>query len=252
MIKKLKEITIFKDDKIHNALIKINNNGYNGVFVIDKKNNVLGIITDSDIRKNFLKNKLDVNKKVITITQKKFLKIPLSKVENSRKILIRSNKMLLPIVENNKLVDFIHTKELFTEKKIIKKILVVGGLGYIGSILVKDLLQLGYKVNILDINYYGCYFSKETLKNPKLKIFYGDCENKKILDKAMIGCSDVIHLGEIVGDPAVNINQNFSIKNNYENTVLVMSECIKKNINKFIFMSSCSVYGNVSHICTEK
>ena len=79
MIKKLKEITIFKDDKIHNALIKINNNGYNGVFVIDKKNNVLGIITDSDIRKNFLKNKLDVNKKVITITQKKFLKIPLSK-----------------------------------------------------------------------------------------------------------------------------------------------------------------------------
>ena len=54
MIKKLKkEITIFKDDKIHNALIKINNNGYNGVFVIDKKNNILGIITDSDIRKNF-------------------------------------------------------------------------------------------------------------------------------------------------------------------------------------------------------
>ena len=37
MIKKLKEIKIFKYDKIHNALIKINNNGYNGVFVIDKK-----------------------------------------------------------------------------------------------------------------------------------------------------------------------------------------------------------------------
>ena len=44
------------------------------------------------------------------------MKIPLSKVENSRKNFIRSNKMLLPIVENNKLVDFIHTKELFTEK----------------------------------------------------------------------------------------------------------------------------------------
>ena len=252
MIEKLKNITVLENEKIKNVLIKINKNGFNGVFVINKKNKLVGIITDSDVRKNLLKNKLNVNNKAITITQKKYIKIPTSKIEESKKILLKSNKMLLPIVEKNKLIDFVHTSDLFQQKKSVKKILVIGGLGYIGSILVQDLLSLNYHVNILDINYYGCHFDKKTLKNSRLKVFYGDCDNKKILNKAMVDCTDVIHLGEIVGDPAVNIDQNFSIKNNFENTVFVMSECIKKKINKFIFASSCSVYGNVKYECNEK
>jgi nucleoside-diphosphate-sugar epimerase len=252
MSEKLKNVTVYENDKIRDVLVKINKNGFNGVFVINKNNKLVGVITDSDVRKNLLKNKLNVNSKAITITQKKFIKIPASKVEDSKKILLQSNKMLLPIIEKNKLIDFIHTSDLFQKKKIIKKILVIGGLGYIGSILIKDLLKLNYHVNILDINYYGCHLDKKTMLSPKLKIFYGDCDNKKILDKAMNECSDVIHLGEIVGDPAVNIDQNFSIKNNFENTVFVMSECIKKKINKFIFASSCSVYGNVAYECNEK
>ena len=85
----------------------------------------------------------------------------------------------------------------------------MGGLGYIGSMLVKDLLEK-ISVNILDKNYYGCYFDKKTLRNPNLKIFYGDCKNKSSLKSSLKGCTDVIHLGEIVGDPAVNINENFS------------------------------------------
>ena len=120
--------------------------------------------------------------------------------------------MLLPIVENNWQILFTQ-KNYLLKKKIIKKILVVGGLGYIGSILVKDLLQLGYKVNILDINYYDVILVKKHSKNPKLKIFYEIAENKKILDKAMIGCSDVIHLGEIV-EILQSILSKFSIKNN--------------------------------------
>ena len=252
MIEKLKNITVLENEKIKNVLIKINKNGFNGVFVINKKNKLVGIITDSDVRKNLLKNKLNVNNKAITITQKKYIKIPTSKIEESKKILLKSNKMLLPIVEKNKLIDFVHTSDLFQQKKSVKKILVIGGLGYIGSILVQDLLSLNYHVKILDINYYGCHFDKKTLKNSRLKVFYGDCDNKKILNKAMVDCTDVIHLGEIVGDPAVNIDQNFSIKNNFENTVFVMSECIKKKINKFIFASSCSVYGNVKYECNEK
>ena len=252
MNEKLKNITVYENTKVKDVLNKINKNGFNGVFVVNKKNKLVGVITDSDVRKNLLKNKLNLNSNAITITQKKYIKIPASKVEESKKILLKSNKMLLPIVEKNQLIDFVHTSDLFQEKKILKKILVIGGLGYIGSVLVKDLLKLNYQINVLDINYYGCHFDKKTLSDKKLKIFYGDCDNKKIMDKAMSDCSDVIHLGEIVGDPAVNIDQNFSIKNNFENTVFVMSECIKKKINKFIFASSCSVYGNVTYECNEK
>ena len=252
MSEKLRNVTVYESDRIKDVLLKINKNGFNGVFVINKRDKLVGVITDSDVRKNLLKNKLNVNSKALSITQKKFIKIPASKVEDSKKILLKSNKMLIPIVEKNKLIDFIHTSDLFEKKRSVRKILVIGGLGYIGSILVQDLLKLNYHVNILDINYYGCHLDKKILHDPRLKIFYGDCDNKKILDKAINDCSDVIHLGEIVGDPAVNINQNFSIKNNFENTVFVMSECIKKKINKFIFASSCSVYGNVKYECNEK
>ena len=252
MSEKLRNVTVYESDKIKDVLVKIDKNGFNGVFVINKRNKLVGVITDSDVRKNLLKNKLNVNSKAVSITQKKFIKIPASKVEDSKKILLKSNKMLLPIVEKNKLIDFIHTIDLFEKKRSVRKILVIGGLGYIGSILVQDLLKLNYHVNILDINYYGCHLDKKILLDPRLKVFYGDCDNKKILDKAINDCSDVIHLGEIVGDPAVNIDQNFSIKNNFENTVFVMSECIKKKINKFIFASSCSVYGNVKYECNEK
>tara|TARA_B100000886_G_scaffold295080_1_gene221784 strand:- start:41314 stop:42675 length:1362 start_codon:yes stop_codon:yes gene_type:complete len=249
---KLKNITVYENTKVKDVLNKINKNGFNGVFVINKKNKLVGVITDSDVRKNLLKDKLNLNSNANSITQKKYIKIPASKVEESKKILLKSNKMLLPVVEKNQLIDFVHTSDLFQEKKILKKILVIGGLGYIGSVLVKDLLKLNYQVNVLDINYYGCHFDKKTLSDTKLKIYYGDCDNKKVLDKAIKDCTDVIHLGEIVGDPAVNINQNFSIKNNFENTVFVMSECIKKKINKFIFASSCSVYGNLKHECNEQ
>ena len=89
------------------------------------------------------------------------------------------------------------------------------------------------------------------MKNKKLKIFYGDCNDKIILRKALKRCTDVIHLGEIVGDPAVKLNKNFSIKNNYESTVLLVSECQKFKINKFIFASSCSVYGQSKLKCKE-
>ena len=57
---------------------------------------------------------------------------------------------------------------------------------------------------------------------------------------------------EIVGDPAVAHNEKLSIQNNYEATNTVINECIKNNIQKFIFASSCSVYGFSEKICNEK
>ena len=159
--------------------------------------------------------------------------------------------MLLPIVKKDKLIDFVHTRDLFHEKKNSKNFDYWGARIYWIS-PSERFIKINYQVNILDINYYGKHLDKKTTSNPKLKIYIGDCDDKRVLDKAIKNCTDVIHLGEIVGDPAVNINQNFSIKNNYENTIFVMSECIKRRINKFIFASSCSVYGNVKHECHQK
>ena len=58
MISKLKDMTVTKNTGIKEILLKINKNGKNGVFVISKSKTLLGVITDSDIRKSLLKGEL--------------------------------------------------------------------------------------------------------------------------------------------------------------------------------------------------
>ena len=116
MIEKLKQMTVYEDTKIKDVLLKIDQNGKNGVFVISKKNNLIGVITDSDIRKRLLKNEINLNKKVKYIYQKNYFQIPYTKINQRKKILLESNKILIPIVKNKKLVDFVHTSELLKKK----------------------------------------------------------------------------------------------------------------------------------------
>ncbi len=254
MIKNFNNLSVSKNSTIETVLRKINDNGKNGVFVVGKNKKIIGVITDSDIRKSILEGKFNKKNKAYFLMKKNFVSIPFNKIKLGKKILLESNKILLPVLKNGKLYSYFHTSELFKGKSNLKtrKILLIGGLGYIGSVLTDLLLKKKYKVNILDINFYGCNLSKKILKNKNLKIVYGDCNNKKKLREALKGCKDVIHLGEIVGDPAVNLNTKFSIKNNYLSTDFLVSECIKNNINKFIFTSSCSVYGESKFKCSEK
>ena len=253
MKKNFKNLTVSKNTKIETVLHKINENGKNGVFVVEKNNKVIGVITDSDIRKSILEGNFNQKNRSDELMKKNFVSIPFTKLKSGKKILLESNKILLPVLKNKKLYSYFHTSEFFKEKNNFKekKILVIGGLGYIGSVLINMLLKKKYKVNILDINFYGCNLDKETKKNKNLKIIYGDCNNKIKLRKALKDCTDVIHLGEIVGDPAVSLNTKFSIKNNYLSTDFLVSECIKNKINKFIFTSSCSVYGESKLKCSE-
>ena len=258
--KSLKNMLVYPSTKIDKIIKLIQISGYNGVFVVTRTNFILGLITDADIRKLFLNRKYSKILKASDIMNKKFLSINEQPTEEDYfKILINSEKVIIPILKKKKIVNFIHVNDLKFKKRIIKKnkqekkkILIIGGLGFIGSVLTEILLKNNYKVNILDINFYGKFLKKNVIKNPNLKIIIGDCFNKKNISRAIKGCSDVVHLGEIVGDPAVSLNTKFSLRNNFENTNFVVSECIKNNINKFVFASSCSVYGSSELKCDEK
>lgn len=253
MRKNLNNITVTKNTKIKDVLLKINQNGKNGVFVKSKKK-IIGVITDSDIRRSILEGKFDSKKNASVIMKKDFLSIPYKKMSQGKKILLKSNKILLPVLKNKQLVSYFHTSEFNKQesKLFYRKILLIGGLGYIGSVLINLLLKEKIQVNVLDINFYGCNLDQKVLKNKNLKIIYGDCNDKSKLRYALRGCTDVIHLGEIVGDPAVSLNDKFSIRNNYLSTDFLVSECIKHGVNKFIFTSSCSVYGESKLKCDEK
>ena len=87
----ISEVTVSKKTKIRNIIKKINTNGLNGVFVTKPNRDILGIITDSDIRKNILRNNFKKSTRADQIMKKKFISIPQSKVNLSKKILYESN-----------------------------------------------------------------------------------------------------------------------------------------------------------------
>jgi len=79
-----------------------------------------------------------------------------------------------------------------------KHVLVTGGTGYVGSLLVPQLLQLGYKVSVYDTMFFG----DESLfkSGPALKVFKGDIRDTDKLFEAMAGVDAIIHLACISND----------------------------------------------------
>ena len=78
-------------------------------------------------------------------------------------------------------------------------VLVVGGAGYIGSIVVRKLLDRGMHVRLLDKLTYGDSAIASLLGHPCLEFLHGDCRNIQDVVRAMSGVRDVIHLAAIVG-----------------------------------------------------
>jgi nucleoside-diphosphate-sugar epimerase len=135
-----------------------------------------------------------------------------------------------------------------------KRILVTGGAGYIGSILVTRLLQAGYKVIILDKLMFGVDPLKHFLKhpNPNLAVIVGDIQNEDDVNRAVENADAVIHLAAIVGDPACAADSELAVNVNFNATVRLADICKQRRIQRFVFASTCSVYGmGKSEVLTE-
>lgn len=122
-------------------------------------------------------------------------------------------------------------------------ILVVGGAGYIGSLLVERLLEQGFKVRVLDSLLYGDDPLRPVKDHPRFELMVGDCRNIQDVVKAVSGIESIIHLAAIVGDPACNQNQDSALETNYAATRMLIEIAKGNGVSRFLFASSCSVYG---------
>jgi FlaA1/EpsC-like NDP-sugar epimerase len=83
-------------------------------------------------------------------------------------------------------------------------VLVVGGAGYIGSILCRKLLSRGRTVRLLDSFVYGNEAVRELFGHPRFELCIGDCRNIQSVVSAMKGVESVIHLAAVVGTRRAN------------------------------------------------
>ena len=130
-------------------------------------------------------------------------------------------------------------------------VLVIGGSGYIGSALLKILLDRGYRVRLLDLFLYGYEPINEVKDHPNLDIKQGDLRRVEHVVEAMQGMDAVIHLGALVGDPACALDEKLTLEINLMATRLVAEVAKANKIQRLIFASTCSVYGANDDILDE-
>ena len=123
----------------------------------------------------------------------------------------------------------------------IKKVMVIGGAGYVGSALVPTLLKKGYEVTVYDLYWYGNVFLD--INNPKLKQIKGDIRDKEKLVEAAKGQDTIIHLACISNDPSFDLNPELGKSINLDAFPNVLEAAKSNNVKRFIYASSSSVYG---------
>lgn len=134
----------------------------------------------------------------------------------------------------------------------VRKVLVIGGAGYIGSALLAQLLAAGYQLRVLDLLLFGEDPIADVLQHPKLELVRADFRQVDKVVAAMHDVDAVIHLGAIVGDPACALNEELTIDINLMATRMIAEVAKGSNVRRFIFASTCSVYGASDEILDEQ
>ena len=123
----------------------------------------------------------------------------------------------------------------------MKKVLVTGGAGYIGSKLVTKLLNLNFKVTVIDSLIFSSKSLNHLFGHKNFNFVKGDVRNKKIMKNLIIKNEFIIPLAALVGAPLCDKNKKEAISVNLESIKYLMKTINKKN--KIIYLTTNSGYG---------
>jgi nucleoside-diphosphate-sugar epimerase len=119
-----------------------------------------------------------------------------------------------------------------------KKILVVGGAGYVGCVLVPELLERGYAVKVFDRFYYGEQGLKEV--HDRIELEVGDI--RTMTASSLEDVDAVINLGGLSNDPTAEYNPKANYEMNTAATEKLARLCKDVGVRRYVFASSCSIY----------
>jgi nucleoside-diphosphate-sugar epimerase len=121
------------------------------------------------------------------------------------------------------------------------QILVTGGAGYIGSVLVMELLKRGYKVKCLDRFFFGKESLEEAMSNPNLELIKDDTRwfDPKILKNV----DAVLDLAALSNDPSGELDPSKTFDINYKGRIRVAKISKECGVKRYVLASSCSIYG---------
>jgi len=125
-----------------------------------------------------------------------------------------------------------------------KRVLVTGGAGFIGSHVVDRLVEAGYGVRVLDNLSTGRLENiRRHLGGGGVEFVRGDVRDVKAVKRGVRGCDAVVHLAALTSVPLSVKDPDLTFAVNVGGTMNLLSCCSRLSVGKFVFVSSCSVYG---------
>jgi nucleoside-diphosphate-sugar epimerase len=123
----------------------------------------------------------------------------------------------------------------------MSKVVVTGAGGYIGTQLVRDLVNQGHEVLGIDRFFFGMEPVHEFIQNKKVKLLKKDIRDIEVAD--LKGYDAVCDLACLSNDPAGEIDPHLTYQINRDGRIHVAKTAKNAGVAKYILSSSCSVYG---------
>ena len=261
---RIAKLIVNENESIKTAMQAIDNGALGIAVIVNAGGKFVGLVTDGDIRRAILRG-VNIERPIREIAntspmviQDKLTEEELLALQNREPIkskLAIGYSFKIPVLDSESRVrDIILLYHGGKKPSLlsgyrsrdwgaVKKVLVIGSAGYLGSVLTRKLISRGYIVNGLDNLMYGDYGIRELYGKKGFNFIEGDIRDTRVLMQSIKGCDAVIHLAAIVGDPACKLDAEETISINYLAARMTTEVCKYSQINRFIFASTCSVYG---------
>ncbi|MFZ5563892.1 MAG: aminotransferase class I/II-fold pyridoxal phosphate-dependent enzyme [Thermodesulfobacteriota bacterium] len=126
---------------------------------------------------------------------------------------------------------------------MIKNILVTGGAGYLGTVLCEKLLDKGFAVVCLDRLWFGKGPIRHLRDNPHFSLVQADILDMDAHSNIFTDIGAVIHLAGLSDDTSADLDRELTRAVNYEGSLNLARRAKACGVKKFLFASTCSVYG---------
>jgi nucleoside-diphosphate-sugar epimerase len=127
----------------------------------------------------------------------------------------------------------------------LPKLLVIGGAGYIGSVLAGRALTAGHSVRVLDNLTFGGESLLPWMSHPAFEFCKGDLRNRDDVIAALDGVEAVVLLAAIVGDPACAAEPDLARAVNRDGARQAYDLACEEKVGRFVMASTCSNYGRM-------
>ncbi|HSW40877.1 MAG TPA: NAD-dependent epimerase/dehydratase family protein [Acidobacteriota bacterium] len=252
-------VYIRRHTSIQNTIQLIEQSHFDSAFVLDETGAYLGCVSVAELRRLLISGARG-DERVDAYPLKHTCKISRQSLSDAKKTgriisdMELNGARFLPVVDDKGRIAEILSLEKLAQTHGLpepkdpdyephRMILIVGGGGYLGSVLTRKLLARGFRVRVLDSFIYGRRSLEDIVDDGKLEIVEGDFRNINTCVGSLADVDAVILLAAIVGDPASRVRPTETIETNVLAAQALATASKLQHINRFLYASTCSVYG---------